>query len=196
MSTKGRSSTAERRERDAADRVPRVAKAEVLSVPSEDEVLLRRVSVSPDEILRAEVAVVGYEPEPGDRVLVTEAADGFYVLAVLGAARRRQRERPEPPIRTISATQRVIINAPDVELRATRIGLVATKTNVRADHVETNATTIAERTKFVDRIAEESQTNVGRSRTVVASDYEIVAGRTSIASEGDTIIDGERVLLG
>jgi hypothetical protein len=64
-----------------------------------------------------------------------------------------------------------------------------------AIHVETRARTIAERATLRRRVADEAQTSVGRSRTLVATDYELVAGRTSVAS-GDTLIDGERVLLG
>jgi hypothetical protein len=72
-------------------------RAEVLGIAGEDTVLVRLHHAATEEVLRAEIAVMGYVPAAGDRVLVEASADGWFVLGVLGAARRRAAAPSSPP---------------------------------------------------------------------------------------------------
>ncbi len=153
----------------------RVARAEVLAVEGET-VLVRLHHARTEEVLRADLAVVGYVPEPADRVLVSGSADELFVVGVLGEARMRGQRHHEEDELVISAGQRILLQAPVVEIEASRV---------------------VERCDDAYRYAREAAHHTAKtSRTVVEGAHEVVAGRASIVSEEDTVIDGARVLLG
>jgi len=153
----------------------------VLGVAAVDEVLIRLHRAPTEEVVRAEVAVMHYDPQPGDVVLVAAQADGVFVMGVLGAARRRA-AHASTGVLVLSAENKVVIDAPEIEVRAARM--------------ETTAVTIIERADDMHRHAGELQIAAGRCRTIVDDSFEVVAGRTRIVSDDDTAIDGRRVLLG
>lgn len=158
--------------------------AEVLDLSGDDHVLLRLHHARTEEVLRAELAVAGYEARPGDRVLVASPSpgdDALFVIGVLGEARRRSQRRKSDAL-TLEANESVVIAAPRIELRAARF--------------ELEVEDLVERAKTTRRVAGEAHASLGRSRTLVAGECEVLAERTTIASDRETTIDGERVLLG
>lgn len=172
----------ELRSREVATALPsRLQRAEVLDVASADEILIRLHHARTEEVIRAEVAVMQYAPQTGDIVLVAAQLDAVFVLGVLGAARRRE-VRASTDVLVLSAENKIVIDAPEIEVRATRL--------------ETTAASIIERADETHRHAGESHISAGRCRTVVDDSFEVVAGRTRIVSDDDTAIDGRRVLLG
>jgi hypothetical protein len=188
-------------------------KAEVLEVIDADRVLVRASSAPTTEIVRAELAVVGYAPAIGDRVLVEAVDDGYCVLGVLGEARRRRLEGDEFWIRgesgggvelrlregdlTLSAPGRIVLRAGEVETEAEVVRTSAREVCVEAGRMEVSATRIVERAedtyRHVDGLAE---LQAGRARTLVDGAFQLAAKRTTVQSDEDTIIDGKRVLLG
>ncbi|NUO49806.1 MAG: hypothetical protein HOV80_13205 [Polyangiaceae bacterium] len=152
-----------------------LTRAEVLGVEGES-VLVRLHHARTEEVLRADLAVVGYVPQASDRVLVSGGQDGLFVVGVLGEARMRK-PSPEPEDTVvISARQKISIEAPLIEIDASRV---------------------VERCDETYRYAREAAHLTAKTaRTVVEGAHEVVAGRASIVSEDDTVIDGARVLLG
>src|SRR5262249_42044578 len=67
----------------------RLVRAEVIDVADDDNVLVRLGRATTEEVFRAEIAVISYSPEGGDRVLVEQGEDAWFVVGALGAARHR-----------------------------------------------------------------------------------------------------------
>src|SRR5215212_402425 len=67
-------------------------RAEVLVVLDADHVLVRPRTAPTEEVLKAEVAAIGYVPAEGDRVVLQPGEDGWFVVGALGEARRRYLE--------------------------------------------------------------------------------------------------------
>lgn len=190
--------------------------ARVLTVESRDHVLVRLDRKAAEEVLRAEVAVMGYSPCDGDRVLVTVGEDGLHVVGVLGDARRRSSLSLGPNLTvrsvgenavellaevgdlTLSAKGKVILNAGgEVVTEAPKVSTTADEVVERVGRHERTAERIVESAQNVFKNATELlQTTAGRTRTIVEGDCDVHAGRTSIVSTEDTLIDGKRVLLG
>ena len=200
----------------ASPRATGVLRAEVIDCSSEDFVLVRLHRRTPEEVLRAELAVPHYEASLGDRVLVQEGEDCLFVIGVLGPARRRPRASLLPGLTatfregegvelraiegdlTLSAKGRVALRA-DVEIAAVspEVRVEATAMLVEAGRHELSAARVVERAGDVYRHAEGlAETTAGRARTIVTGDNDLCAGRTTITSDEDTVVDGERVLLG
>src|SRR5262249_44825637 len=72
-----------------------VLRAEALAVVADDHVRVRPRRAPTEEVLRAEIAAVGYVPAAGDRVLVEQGDDAWFVVGALGEARRRTSGRVE-----------------------------------------------------------------------------------------------------
>ena len=185
-----------------------VRRAEVLDVIDEDTVSVGGVSAPTAEVLRAEIAVLGYSPAVGDRVLIERAEDGCFVLGVLGAARRRElitAVRTESGVElrvpegdlTLSAAGRVMLRATEVETTAEVVRTLASEAITAVGRLEIQATRVVERAGDVYRHVEGlSEVQAGRARTLIAGEHQLAAKRTTIQSDEDTIIDGKRVLLG
>lgn len=191
-------------------------RAEVLAVEDEDTVLVRLRRAPTEEVLRAELAVPGYTPAPGDRVLCDGGPDGWFVLGVLGPARRRTSvPLPSGLVATSRGEAGVELRVAHGDLTLSAAGRIVvrggTEITIAAPAVRTTAPLIAEsagrRELVAERIVERAsdvyrdasglvQTTAARARTVVEGDHDLHAARTTITSEGDTTIDGERVLLG
>ncbi|MEZ4294661.1 MAG: DUF3540 domain-containing protein [Polyangiaceae bacterium] len=191
-------------------------RAEVLGIDSEDFVLVRLHRAPTEGVLRAELALPGYSPVPGDRVLVDEGPEGWFVLGALGPARRRvavplaagliARSNGEAGVElhvaegdlTLSATGRVVVRAgTEVTTTAASVSTTASQLTESVGRRELTAERVVERAADVYRRATGLvETTAGRARTLVEGDLDLCAGRTSIASEEDTVIDGKRVLLG
>jgi uncharacterized protein DUF3540 len=202
-------------------RQPGLIRAEVLEVIDPDTVLVRSRKSPPSEVLRAEIAVVGYAPAVGDGVIIERGDDTWYVLGALGAARRRRAEGEEVQrfadgalvatfpasggvelrVRegdlTLSAAGRIVLRAGEVETAADLVRTTATEIVTHAGRVEVEAGRIVERAGdiycHVEGLAE---LQAGRARTLVEGAYQLVAKKTTVTSDEDTIIDGKRVLLG
>jgi hypothetical protein len=187
-------------------------RAEVLDVIDEDTVSVRASAAPTAEVLVAEVAVPGYAPAVGDRVLVERAADGCFVLGVLGEARRRApegalvtavREDGGVEIRArdgdllLSAAGRVVLRGTEVETSAELVRTTASEVVTAAGRVEVEAARVVERAGDAYRRVEGlAELQAGRARTLVEGAYQLAARRTTVQSDEDTIIDGKRVLLG
>jgi hypothetical protein len=185
-------------------------RAEVLDVLDQDTVLLRPGRAVTEEVQRAEIAVPGYLPAAGDRVLVAWSEDGCFVLGVLGEARRRlelgglvtvsergvELRAPAGDL-TLSAPGRVVLRAEEVEAEAARVITRAGEIVTEAGRIEVHAQRIVEQAgdlyQHIEGLAEQS---AGRVRTVVEGVYQLSAGRTTLASDEETVIDGSRILLG
>lgn len=164
------------------------------------------------EVLKAEIAVVGYVPAVGDRVLVERSDDGCFVLGVLGAARRRRPEnemitavRTEAGVElraregdlTLSAPGRVVLRASEVETTADLVQTTASEVVTKAGRVEVEASRVVERAGDIYHHVEGlAELQAGRARTLIEGAYQLAARETTVQSDEDTIIDGKRVLLG
>jgi hypothetical protein len=187
-------------------------RAEILDVIDDDTALVRASGSPTAEVVRAEIAVLGYSPAVGDRVLVERGEDGWFILGILGAARRRSAERdPITLVRTetgveirvaegdltLSALGRVVLRASEVETSATLARTTASEVVTSAGRVEVEAKRVVERAGDVYRHVEGlAELQAGRARTLVEGAYQLAAKRTTVQSDEDTIIDGKRVLLG
>jgi len=133
----------------------------------------------------------------GDAVTVRDAA-GRTVLrydAVTGALTL---EAEAGDLRVAAPHGRVVLEARDaVTLRAERLDATVREAVWSAGRWELRAVRIAERAEQVVRDVEGLlTTRAARARTIVRGAYDLVAGRTKIASREDTVVDGKRVLLG
>ncbi|MFO0756960.1 MAG: DUF3540 domain-containing protein [Byssovorax sp.] len=182
-------------QRSAARALLRV---EVLEVLDAHTVLVRAGASPAEAIVKADVAVPGYLPEPGDRVIVERDDEGLLVLGVLGEARLRQHlaglvatPLPDGGVELGARAGDLTLAAPGrVTLRASEVVAVAGRIEIEAERLVEHAVDTYRR---AEGLAEQQ---AGRARTLVEGACQIVAGRTSITSEGDTIVDGARVLLG
>jgi hypothetical protein len=159
--------------------VPVLRRAEVLSIESADSVWVRYHNARTEEVVRVELAVPQYLAEVGDWLLVSESADDRFAIGLLGEARRRA---SVPAVLHVRADERLILEAPAIEIRAHGLDL--------------EAKTLIERSESSHRYSSEAHQSCGRMRTLVEGDCEIVAGRATIVADADTRIDGRRVLLG
>jgi hypothetical protein len=200
------------RPQPAAPPSPALRRAEILEVLDADAVLLRASAMPTAEVVRAEIAVPGYLPAAGDGVLVAPGDGAWFVLGVLGAARRRQAEggilsveRTEAGVElrvpagdlTLSAPGRIRLRAETVETEASLVHTAASEVVTRAGKIEADATRIVERAGDVYRQVEGlAELQAGRARTLVEGTLELAARRTTVKSDEDTVIDGQRVLLG
>ena len=206
---------------EARSRQPGLFRAEVLDVIDPDTILVRSRKSPTEEVLRAEIAVVGYHPAVGDVVVIDRGVDAWYVLGALGVARRRhasggdaqsfctgalvatfpEQGGVELRVRegdlTLSAAGRIVFRAGEVETSADVVRTTATEIVTQAGRIEVEAGRIIERAGdtycHVEGLAE---LQAGRARTLIADAYQLVAKKTTVTSDEDTIIDGKRVLLG
>ncbi len=112
-----------------------------------------------------------------------------------------------------AANGTVAIAARDIELRASegKVAIAAREVDVRAatratvsaeeiahtaGRWEVGVGRLIERASEAYREAELTETRADRVRTLAKSAFDVVAGRTTLLSDDDTIIDGKRVLLG
>jgi hypothetical protein len=206
---------------EARSRRAALIRAEVLEVLDPDTVLVRPRKAPTEEVLRAEIAVVGYVPAIGDMVIIEHGDDAWYVLGALGDARRRRApggdaqsfaagalvatfpEQGGVELRvregdlTLSAAGRIVFRAGEVATSADVVRTTATEIVTQAGRIEVEAGRIVERAGdtycHVEGLAE---LQAGRARTLVEDAYQLVARKTTVTSDEDTIIDGKRVLLG
>lgn len=191
-------------------------RAEVLDLSGDDHVLVRLHRATPEEVFPAELAVPHYEPAAGDRVLVVHGDEGWFVTGVLGAARRRPLTHLAPGLTatfregtgvelrvaegdlTLSAPGRVVVRADaEVEMAAPAVRVEATSVVVSTGRHELQAERVVERAGDVYRHAEGLvEVTADRARTLITGAHELCAGRTTITSDADTVVDGKRVLLG
>lgn len=187
-------------------------RAEVLDVIDDDTVLVRASAAPTAEVVRAEIAVMGYLPRVSDRVLIERAGDECFVLGVLGAARRRKPEdelvtfaRTDAGVElrvregdlTLAAPGRLSLRASEVETAADRVETTASEVVTKAGRVEVEAGRVVERAGDVYQHVEGlAELQAGRARTLVEGAYQLAAKRTTVQSDEDTMIDGKRVLLG
>jgi hypothetical protein len=167
-------------------------------------------------------AVPGLALHTGDLVLVTTTTD--HRLLICGISRAAQPSddvrfrAPKGRIvleagtdLELRAESAVRIESPDVDVTADRASLHVREASIIADVIRTTAdevaTTVGRWELGARRIVERAvdvvrayegvlHLTTGRAHTVVREAYDLVAKRTSIASEEDTTIDGKRVLLG
>jgi hypothetical protein len=167
-------------------------------------------------------AVPGMTVRSGDFVLVTTTADAR--LLVCGISRTAEphddvvMRAPKGRIvleagteLELRARERVAVESPNVDVTADSASLYVREASVIADVIRTTAdevaTTVGRWELGARRIVERAvdvvrayegvlHLTTGRAHTVVREAYDLVAKRTSIASEEDTTIDGKRVLLG
>ena len=189
---------------------PSLVRAEVLDVIDDDHVLVRSRRAPTEEVLPAEIAAVGYVPAVGDRVILAPSGEGWLVTGVLGEARRRAHRgliatvheggvelRVAEGDLTLSAPGRIVVRAGEVETAADVVRTTATEVVTRAGRLEIDAGRLVERAgdtyRHVDGLAE---LQAGRARTLIEGAHQLAAGRTSVTSTEDTVIDGKRVLLG
>lgn len=194
---------------------PSLKPAEVLSRVDDDGVLIRFQLAPAEEVVRAELAVPGFEAQVGDRVLVAGEAGELYVVGVLGEARRRPltmalaeghlRATHREGIVTLEADGPLEIHSPGglqlggptVHVDCDEARIDARGVRVEAGRFELQAERIFERAESTYRHADDlAQLTAKRARTSVEQTFELTAGRTVIGSQDDTVIDGKRVLLG
>ncbi|MCB9598620.1 MAG: DUF3540 domain-containing protein [Sandaracinaceae bacterium] len=199
---------------------------------------LRRPDVA--RVVEARVALVGYRPTAGDRVLCVANDRAAYVTGVLVAGETSPepspsgaratvedgnivvraedgvlllsfdpvsgvtRVRSQTTVLSIEATEKLELKAPDVCVEAerftSRVGDLVTeahRVSTSADRWELRANRIVERAKnaFLD-VDGMLQTRAGTLRSIAREGMSLFARRTSVRSEKDTSIDGQRVLLG
>lgn len=178
-------------------------RAEVVEIVGEDTVLVAVFGaphVAGQEAQRADLAVVGYLPEVGDKVLLADAAGGAVVVGVLGAARRRGvlRLSETDEGQELKVRGALTLTATTVTLRGQeQLALEAPQVEVSAGRYEVGAKRLVERADDAYRHVEGlCEVQAGRARTLVENENELVAKRTSITSSDDTVVDGKRVLLG
>jgi hypothetical protein len=183
----------------------------VLDVIDADTVLVRAAEARATEVLRAEVAAIGYAPVVGDRVVVQPGDDAFFVTGALGDARRRAAggmvatvsEHGGVVLRvpagdlTLSAAGRIVLRAGEVETVAEIVHTTASEVVTRAGRLEVEATRIVERAgDRYQKVEGLDEIQAGRARTLVEGSHDLAARRVTVASDEDTVIDGRRVLLG
>jgi len=183
----------------------------------------------------ARVAIPGYAPAAGDRILVQRAAGSgaLYVVGVTHASGARSiaaaggaratvegetvaihdaggalvaaydgatgelRIAAPRDLRLAAPAGRVIVEGASIAMKSGDLAVDASSASFAVGQWELRAGRLVERVtdafRSVDGLLE---TRAGRLRTLVASTLELMGKRTTITSEKDTRIDGERVLLG
>ena len=120
-------------------------------------------------------AVVRYDAKVGLRII---APEGDLTLAA-----------PKGRV-VVQAGTEAMLEAPRLTVRASELTQLVGRWELRAER-------IVESAKDAYReISELLQVRAGRVRTLVRGTSQLVAGRTEIVSDEDTIVDGKRVLLG
>lgn len=185
----------------------------------EDRVRVRPAAGGAGEI-RARVAVPGYLPAEGDRVIVQRVeGGGAYVLGVVRASRTPVVVTPAGASASVEgetialrdaagrllltldgATGELRLEAQkDLRLSAPsgQVVVEASAMSLSTGHYELRAERIVERATDVFRTVESLlETRARHLRAVVSRTLELAGRRTSITSEEDTRVDGKRVLLG
>ena len=179
-------------------RAPAVQRAQIVSVVDADHVLIRRHHASIEELLPAEVAVPAYEPARDDWVLIVDDGASHYVTGVLGAARhRRVASAGSVEVLELSATRRLVLSAPEILIEGEALDTAVARATTRAISAEVEIDRLVERTHSSHRFtADLAAHSAGRMRSCVEGSFELHAERASIVSEGDSVVDGSRVLLG
>ena len=184
----------------------------------DDRVRLRAVPGGGE--IRARVAVLGYTPAEGDRVIAQEVeGGGAFVLGVVHASRRACVTAPSGASASIEgeaialrdAAGRLLLTLDGAtgELRleaqkdlrlsapAGKVVVEASAMSLAVGHYELRAERIIESTTDAFRAASGLlETRAKHARMIVSRTLELFGRRTTIASEEDTRIDGKRVLLG
>lgn len=182
---------------------PRAAgtqRAQIVSLIDDDTVLVRMHHAAIEELVRAELAVAAYTPQVDDWVLI--AGDGVtaYITGVLGAARRRSVTHPfgrDLDVLELRANGRLVLSAPDIRITGAQLDATVDRAALRAQSADLEVDRLVERTHSSYRFtADVASHSAGRMRACVDGAFEVQAERASIVSEGDSVIDGARVLLG
>lgn len=203
-------------------RASRPFRAEVLDVLDDDTVLVRASKLVRAEIAvigyvpKAGDHVIVQEGEDGCYVLgalgaarrrapdARELAGGALIATFPeeGGVELRARDGDL----TLSAQGRVVLRAGgDVQieaagaadLRATQVTTTAGEIVSHAGRMEVHAERLVEVAgDAYCKVEGLAELQAGRARTLVEGAYQLVARRTTIASDEDTIVDGKRVLLG
>jgi hypothetical protein len=195
-----------------------IAEATVVDTNDAGDILID----GPGRVRWARSTILALVVEAGDGVLVTTAADGqSFVLGISRPSKpsddvvlRSPRGRLVLEAATdleLRARDGVRAEAPNLEVTADSASLHVREASIVADVIRTTADEIATAVgrwelgarRIVERAVDVIRAyegvlhlTTGRSHTVVREAYDLVAKRTSIASEEDTTIDGKRVLLG
>ena len=110
----------------------------------------------------------------------------------------------------ISAARRAAVAAPELDVTSGSARLRAEEASISAKVVRTVAEELASTAerwevqvgRLIERAAETyrearlAETRAERVRTVAQAAFDVIAGRTTLLSDDDTVIDGKRVLLG
>jgi len=151
----------------------------------------------------------------GELVLSYSAATGMRVHApagdlTLAAPSGRVRIEARDGVDMQSAAH-VRMQAPVLELAGERTTLESTELSIKAERIQTVASEIGQAVGRwelrAERVVEHArdafrevqdllQTRADRVRTLVKGTCQLLAGRTEIVSDEDTVVDGKRVLLG
>lgn len=139
--------------------------------------------------------------------LELRASEGDLVLAAPNGAVRIQ----AGTALDFDGTERIRMRTATAELQAERVAVESTEATLAADRAQATAadmTVLAGRWELrAQRLVEAavdayreieglSQCRAGRVRTLVEGAYQLLARRSEIVSEDDTVVDGKRVLLG
>lgn len=157
------------------------------------------VLVAPPQPLELRAGDVSARVEEG-RIVVR--AESGAVLVSYDPAQRTA--RLESGVLALEASERIALKAPEVTVEAERLtqkvaDLVteAERIATSADRWELRVNRLTERAKNAFRDVEAlMQTRAGTLRSIAREGMSLFARRTSIRSEKDTAIDGERVFLG
>jgi hypothetical protein len=147
--------------------------------------------------LRAGDAVARVE----DGKLVVRGEDGALLVTFdpgTGIARVSSAEvRIEASERLVLASPEVTVEAEKLTHRVTDLVTEAVRISTSADRLDVRVNKLTERAKTAFRDVEDLlQTRAGTLRSIAREGMALFAKRTSIRSEKDTAIDGERVFLG
>jgi hypothetical protein len=148
-----------------------------------------RVSIDGDVATPRLALSSGYQPQPGDMVLVIGRDDDSYVIGVLHGTGPTVMSVPGPLMFRAAGTVD-IVSGREIRVHAPRV-------RVQATTLELLAQSLVERVGRASRWVRESlHLRAGRVRTRVEEDYDIAARRIVGRAEKDVRLDGEQINLG
>ncbi len=195
--------------------------AQVVDVGPDRRVQLRRLD-GPSALVPARFCVERSAPAKGARVLAAlgaSDAEQAVVFAVVDPPESSSVQAADGATASLEqdaivlrdpSGQAIVSYAPstglrlcapegDLELAAPhgRVRIEAAELVTRVGRWELRAERIVESaTDAYREVRGLAQTRAGRIRNLVTDAYQLVAGRTAIVSDEDTVVDGKRVLLG
>jgi len=195
----------------------RFGEAEIVDLLEDGGMQVRLLDPS-STVVQVRLAVQGYRPSVGDRVVAVHDGEQGFVVGVLTASSALEVSESgvqltayEGDIRVSAPAGRIILEAPTLELEAEQADVHAERLSFRAEqmviratemaqHVgrlQTSAQRIVESAVDVYRDVERSaHTRVHHARTIVEDAYQLFSARTTLVSKEDTVIDGKRIHLG